>query len=148
MGILLAGLVAVPVVMLVGVPAGYFLFVYGCGEQEDRLAETMAGDPVLDAGPAGAGKGVPYKGCDDDDLFVSVGREYKHGASLRSTLVHYREAAQANGWRPSGARGDDSVSDCFTKRMGGTTAYLTVNGPDNGTVRVEIIADRAGSDWC
>lgn len=44
------------------------------------------------------------------------------------------------------------MTDCFTKQTGGTTAYLTVTGPDDepddGTVQAEIIADLAGSHWC
>ncbi|MYV52529.1 hypothetical protein GT042_08450 [Streptomyces sp. SID3212] len=108
----------------------------------------MAGDPVLGATPAAAEKGEPYRGCDDDDLFVYAGTDYRYGGTRQSVLDHYRESAQANGWRSRPVRGDESVSDCFTKRIGGTTAYLTVQGPENGTVQAEIVADHARSDWC
>ncbi|MEE1757008.1 hypothetical protein [Streptomyces sp. SP18CS02] len=145
-GMLLSGLVAVAVAMF-GVPVGYFVFVYGCGKQEDRLAETIAGDPVLADGPAGAGEGTPYQGCDDDDLFVYAGKDYPYGASRQGALAHYQESARAHGWRPRTAPGE-APADCFTKRIGGTTAYLTLEGPDDGALRMEIVADRADSDWC
>ncbi|MEV0226915.1 hypothetical protein [Streptomyces sp. NPDC050704] len=149
-GIKSAGLavLAAAVVVTVGIPAGYFLVVYGCGEKEDRLAAAIAGDPVLDAGPAGAGQGRPYKGCDDDDLWVYAGNSYSYGGSRESALVHYRDAAQANGWRPRDSASAASGSDCFTKRIGGTTAYLDVEDAGDGSVLVEIVADRTGSDWC
>ncbi|MEV7684124.1 hypothetical protein AB0O64_37150 [Streptomyces sp. NPDC088341] len=147
-GPLLTGLVVVPVVMLVAVPVGYFVFMYGCGEAEDRLTEAIAGDPVLDARPAGAGKEQPYDGCDDDSLFVYVGTDYAYHAPRQSVLGHYEETARANGWRPRATSEDGAAADCFVKRIDGTTAYLTVDGPDNGKVEVSIIADRAGSEWC
>ncbi|SCF92294.1 hypothetical protein GA0115259_104884 [Streptomyces sp. MnatMP-M17] len=148
MGLLVAGLIAVPMVMFVGEPIRYFLFTYGCREEEDRLAEALAGDPVLDAPPTGAGKAETYKGCDDDDLFVWVGTEFPYDASRQSVLVHYRETARANGWQPQATDADGRPSDCFTKRIGGTTAYLSVYGPDNGKAGVGITADQAGSEWC
>ncbi|MER5990549.1 hypothetical protein [Streptomyces viridosporus] len=40
------------------------------------------------------------------------------------------------------------MSGCFTESMGGTTAYLGVEGPDDGLLHVEIVADRAGSQRC
>nr|WSZ97443.1 hypothetical protein OH820_18875 [Streptomyces sp. NBC_00857] len=146
-GVLLAGLVAVPAVMLVGVSAGYFTFTYGCGEAETRLAEAMAADPVLDAGPGDASKGELYKECDDDDLFVSVGTEYPYSAPRQNNPGHYIEAAQAKGWQSLVRSEDDSLPECFTKRIDGTTAYLTVDGTGGGT-RLEITADRGGSEWC
>ncbi|MFE4176800.1 hypothetical protein ACFRR7_32955 [Streptomyces sp. NPDC056909] len=147
-GPLLTGLVVVPVVMLVAVPVGYFVFMYGCGEAEDRLTEAIAGDPVLDARPAGAAKEQPYDGCDDDDLFVYAGTDYSYHAPRQSVLGHYEETARANGWRPRATSEDGAAADCFVKRIDGTTAYLTVDGPDNGKVHVSITADRAGSEWC
>ncbi|MFI9580616.1 hypothetical protein ACIHCQ_01935 [Streptomyces sp. NPDC052236] len=40
------------------------------------------------------------------------------------------------------------MSDCFTKSVGGTTVYLTLESPAEGTLQVEIVADHAGSEWC
>ncbi|WP_181446585.1 hypothetical protein [Streptomyces sp. NTH33] len=53
MGLRLAAAVAVSGLVLVGLPAWYFLASYGCGEGEDRLAEVMAGAAVLDTAPKG-----------------------------------------------------------------------------------------------
>ncbi len=134
--------------IFVGEPVRYFLFSYGCGEAEDRLSEAIARDPVLDTLPAGAGEGERYEECDDDDLFVSVGTEFPYDASRRSVLVHYRETARANGWQPLPTGTDGSPPDCFSKRIGGTTAFLSVYGPDNGMASVGITADHSGSNWC
>jgi len=147
-GFLLAGIVAVSALVLVGLPALYFLTFYGCGEEEDRLAEVMAGEAVLDAGPEGAGQGDFYRECDDDDRFVVAGVEYRYGGSRESALAHYWKAAQADGWRPRTTAGGEPVPGCFTKSVGGTTAYLGVEDPDDGVLQVGIVADRAGSEWC
>ncbi|MEU9915166.1 hypothetical protein [Streptomyces sp. NPDC051001] len=40
------------------------------------------------------------------------------------------------------------AGDCFAKSVGDTTGYLTVSGPDEGTLQVEITADREDSRWC
>ncbi len=126
----------------------YFLSVYGCGEDEDRLAEVMAGAAMLDTAPEGAAPEDRYRDCDDDDRFVAVGTQYRYGGSLKNALAHYREAAGADGWRPSTTAEGETVSGCFTKSLGGTTAYLGIEGPDDGLLQVEIVADRAGSQWC
>ncbi|MEU6676372.1 hypothetical protein [Streptomyces sp. NPDC046925] len=134
--------------LLVGLPAACFLTSYGCGEEEDRLAEALAGEAVLDSVPEGADREDRYRECDDDDRFVVVGTRYRHGDSADGVLRHYEAAASAAGWRPRAAKGGNTVPGCFTKPVGGTTAYLTVEGPDDGRLHVEIIADRAGSPWC
>ncbi|WP_245685519.1 hypothetical protein [Streptomyces yerevanensis] len=127
--------------VVVGSPLGYFLFEYGCRAEEDRLGEVLAGESVLGARPEGAGEGEPYQGCDDDDLFVVAGTSYAYGEPRESVLAHYRKAALAEGWRVR-------TKDCFAKRIDGTTAYLTVEGPTDGSLQVEIVADRDDSDWC
>ncbi|MFI6034153.1 hypothetical protein ACIBBD_08290 [Streptomyces sp. NPDC051315] len=142
-----AGLVVAVVAagaVFLGAPAVYFLTDYGCGDAEDRLAGTLAGEAVLAAEPAGAGREETYRECDDDDLFVVVGARYRAGSAARQdVLAHYRRAAVADGWRPG------PVSGCFTKAVGGTTAYLELETPDaDGRFHVEIVADRAGSEWC
>ncbi|WP_437017798.1 hypothetical protein [Streptomyces sp. enrichment culture] len=134
--------------LLSGLPALYFLAVYGCGEEEDRLAEVMAGEKVLDAVPEGAGRKERYRECDDDDRFVVVGTRYRYGGSPGSTSRHYAQVARADGWRPRTTAGGETVSGCFTKRVGGTTAYLDAGEPDGGFVQVEIVADRANSPGC
>ncbi len=141
-GIRAAAAVAVSGLLLAGLPALYFLTVHGCGEEEDRLAEVMSGETVLDAAPEGAGRKDRYQECDDDDRFVVVGARYRYDGSSENALRYYGEAARADGWRPRTAPG------CFTKPMGGTTAYLGVEGPDDGLLHVEIVADRAKSQWC
>ena len=151
MGARLAGLTVVGVVVAlvgVGTPVGYFLFVYGCGQKEDRLMEALEQDLVLDGGPAGAGGSEPYKGCDDDDLWVYAGSNHPYEGTKQTALTHFREAARKNGWQPYGDSGTGSGPDCFTKSIGGTTAYFTVEGPSDGVVTAEIIADHAGTDWC
>ncbi|MGX1885453.1 hypothetical protein [Streptomyces sp. NPDC055287] len=146
----LAAVVAVSGLLLVGLPASYFLTVYGCGEEEDRLAEVMAGAAVLDAAPEGTDgrEKNHYRECDDDDRFVVVGKQYRYDRSSNFALGHYREAARADGWRPRTTAEGETVPGCFTKAMGGTTAYLGVEGPEDGLLHVEIVADRAGSPWC
>ncbi|MCX2923075.1 hypothetical protein [Streptomyces sp. NEAU-W12] len=144
----LAAAVAASGLLLVGLPAVYFLTAYGCGEGEDRLAEAMAHETVLDTAPDGAGRANRYQECDDDDRFVVVGRQYPHDSSPRTALRHYRKAAQADGWRPGAAAGGGTVPGCFTKSVGGTTAYLVVEGPEKGVLHVEIVADHAESERC
>ncbi|BFO21537.1 hypothetical protein SHKM778_79250 [Streptomyces sp. KM77-8] len=77
-----------------------------------------------------------------------VGTRYRYGGSPKSALAHYREAARTDGWRPGTTAEGETVSGCFTRSMGGTTAYLEVEGPEGGLLHVEIVADRAGSQWC
>ncbi|MEU4657347.1 hypothetical protein AB0G32_25990 [Streptomyces sp. NPDC023723] len=125
----------------VGEPAWNLLFEYGCGDPEDRLGEALAADAVLAAGPAGAGTGRPYRSCDDDDLFVVAGASYRYPGTGASVRAHYRTAAPAQGWRPR-------TDACYTKRIGGTTAYLTLEEPAGRELAVEIIADRDGGAWC
>ncbi|GGZ14479.1 hypothetical protein GCM10010387_03240 [Streptomyces inusitatus] len=136
-------LLVLAALVVVAAPAGYFVLVYGCGEREDRLAAALAEDPALNAAPDGARKGESYRECDDDDLFVSVGAEFSHEGSSKDPLARHREAARAGGWRPSG--GDP---DCYTKRLDGTTAYLSVDAPSAAKVELSITADRQGSEWC
>ncbi len=140
--------VAVAGLLLAGLPALYFLTVHGCGEEEGRLAGVMAGETVLDAAPEGADQRDRYQECDDDDRFVVVGARYRYHGSPEDVLRHYEEVARADGWRPRTAAGDEKAPGCFTKPMGGTTAYLGVEGPDDGLLHVEIVADHAKSQWC
>ncbi|MGW1400494.1 hypothetical protein ACWCRF_17915 [Streptomyces sp. NPDC002405] len=147
-GYRLAAVVAVSGLLVVGLPVLYFLTTYGCGEDEDRLAGVMAGAAVLDTAPEGADAKDRYQGCDDDDRFVVVGTQYRYGGSAENALAHYGRAAGADGWRPMTTGRGETVSGCFTKSMGGTTAYLGIEGPDDGLLHVEITADRAGSQWC
>jgi hypothetical protein len=147
-GARLTAVVAVSGLLLLGLPALYFLAGYGCGEKEDRLAEVMAAETVLDAAPEGAGRKDRYQECDDDDRFVVVGTQYRYDGSPEKALRYYEKTARADGWRPRLAAGDELVPGCFTKSMGGTTAYLGVEGPDDGLVQVEIVADHAKSQWC
>ncbi|MFF8957921.1 hypothetical protein [Streptomyces sp. NPDC014894] len=143
------GLATAAALLVVALPAGYFLVSYGCGDREDRLAAALAGDPVLDAVPDGAGKREEYRSCDDDDLFVSVGESFSYGDSRAVVLGHYREAARANGWRPHTSSGGKPVPDCFTKRLDGTTAYFDVTVADGGPVELSITADHQDADsWC
>jgi hypothetical protein len=135
------GLLGTAAFVAVGAPLGYFLFEYGCGAEEDRFGEVLAGESVLGARPKGAGEGEPYQGCDDDDLFVVAGTSYAYGGPRESVLAHYREAALAEGWQVR-------AEDCFAKRIDGTTAYLTVEGPTGGSLQIEIIVDRDDSHWC
>ncbi|MDX3135366.1 hypothetical protein PV367_37505 [Streptomyces europaeiscabiei] len=145
----LLGVAAVKVVD-VAIPEVGFLMEYGCGDAEDRLGEALAGDAVLDDEPDGAGAGEAYDGCDDDDLFVVAGKSYTYDEGQgrgresdvlvhESVLAHYRDAAQANGWRYRS-------SGCFSKSIDGTTAYLTIDGPADGALDVEIIATRESSE--
>ncbi|WP_344602910.1 hypothetical protein [Streptomyces glaucus] len=147
-GVRLTAAVAVSGLLLLGLPALYFLAFYGCGEQEDQLAEVMAGETVLDAVPEGAGPKDRYQECDDDDRFVVVGTQYRYDGSPENALQHYEEVTRADGWRPRITAGGETVPGCFTKLMGGTTAYLDAGGPHDGLVQVEIVADRANSQWC
>lgn len=131
-----------------GLPAVYFLTAYGCGEEEDRLAAAMAGEPVLGTAPEGADRASRYQECDDDDRFVTVGTQHQYAGSPKTALRHYREAAQADSWRPRTTADGEPVPGCFTKAVDGTTAYLTVEGPEKGVLDVGIIGDHAESEWC
>lgn len=122
-------------------PVGYLLFEYGCGDSERRLGEALAKEPVLEMPPPSAGAGEPYRSCDDDDLFVVAGRSYAYQGSRENALRHYLDVASSRGWRPA-------AGDCLAKRIDGTTAYLTVWGPEKGSLDVEITADRDDSRWC
>lgn len=126
---------------LVVSPAGYVLFEYGCGDSEEDLGEALAADAVLDVAPDGAGEKESYESCDDDDLFVVAGHSYTYDGTHEAALAHYREAAQAGGWR-------QREGDCFSKEIDGTDAYLTVDGPADGSLAVEIVAARESlEDW-
>ncbi|MGP2437243.1 hypothetical protein [Streptomyces sp. JW3] len=126
----------------VGEPARYLLFEYGCGDPEDRLGQALAAEAVLAAGPAGAGAGRPYRSCDDDDLSVVAGASYPYEGSAAAVRAYYRTAAPDQGWQPR-------TDACYRKRIGGTTAYLTLEAPAGRELSVEIIADRAGGGaWC
>lgn len=140
-GLAIAGLLGAAAYVAVGSPVAYFLFEHGCRAEEESLGEALAAESVLDAPPEGAGERESYQECDDDDLFVVAGKSYAYGGSRNGALAHYRDAARAAGWR-------GHAEDCFTRRIDGTTAYLTVEGPADGTLHVEIIADREGSRWC
>jgi hypothetical protein len=135
----MVGLVAV------GLPALYFgttIFGYGCGDAEERLAGALSREAVLDAVPDGAGRRETYDSCDDDDTFVVVGARYGYTGPTAGVTAHYRRAAVAEGWRAATTPG------CYTKAVGGTTAYLQVEDPADGVFHVEIVADRAASEWC
>ncbi|KUO21106.1 hypothetical protein [Streptomyces dysideae] len=137
-----AGLAGTAAFVVAGSPVGYFLFEYGCGSEEEKLGDVLAEESVLDAQPEEFGEPDPYQHCDDDDLFVVAGKSYSYGGSRDSVLAHYREAAPAKGWKPRS-------EDCFAKRIDGTTAFLMVEGPADGTVEIAITADRDDSgDWC
>lgn len=135
------GLLGTAGYVAVGSPAGNPLFGYGCGDAEERLGEVLAGESVLEVPPDGSRNGESYQECDDDDLFVVAGRSYAYDGSPQSALQHYRDRASAQGWRAV-------AGDCFTKPVGDTTGYLTVWGPDEGTLQVEITADREDGRWC
>lgn len=54
----------------------------------------------------------------------------------------YRDAAQAHGWRYR-------TSDRFTRSIDGAVASLTLEGPADGSLHVEIVAAREDSEpWC
>ncbi len=136
---LVAGLVGL---VGVGVPAVAFLAEYGCGEREERLGAVLARESVLGAAPEGARQRERYRGCDDDDRRVVAGAAYRYGGSAEQALRHYGGAAPAAGWR-----GTD-VPGCFVKEVDGTTAHLAVEGPKDGELLVEILADREASALC
>jgi hypothetical protein len=139
---------AVSGLLLVGLPGLYFVTMYGCGEREDRLAEVMAEAAVLDTAPEEADLENRYRECDDDDRFVVVGARYRYGGSAQSALGYYEKAARADGWRPATTAEGGTPAGCYTKSMGGTIAFLAMEGPDEGLLHVEIVADSAGSPWC
>ncbi|GLF95876.1 hypothetical protein [Streptomyces yaizuensis] len=142
-----AGITALVLVLglfgtLLGPSAWYFLFEYGCRDREDRLAKVLATDPLLDAGPAGTAGPRAYTGCDDDDLWVYAGNRYAYARTEANAAAHYREAAPANGWRPTSRKG------CFTKKIGSSTAYFTVDGVADGELEVSIVANHEDVEWC
>lgn len=139
-----AGVVAAVALLGVGLPVGYFLVEYGCGREEERLGEALAEDPVLDDGVDGARVEESYQECDDDDLTAVAGKTYRYGGDRESVLAHYRDAAQAHGWRYR-------TGDCLTKSIDGAMAGLTLEGPGPGdrSLHVEIVAARQDSEpWC
>ncbi|MGW3678384.1 hypothetical protein [Streptomyces prasinus] len=143
-----SAVVAVAGLLMVGLPAVYFLTTYGCGGAEDRLAGAMAREAVLGTAPDGADRASRYQECDDDDRFVTAGTRYRYDGPPQAALLYYREAARADGWRPRTTDGDEAAPLCFTKPVDGTTAYLSVGSPEEDVLDVEIIADRAESEWC
>lgn len=141
-GIQAAAVVAVVGLLFVGLPVGYFLVVYGCGREEQRFGEKLADDPVLGAGVDGAAAEDSYQECDDDDLTVVAGKAYRYGGDKEIVLRHYRDAAQAHGWRYR-------ASDCFTKQIDGALASLMLDGPTDGSFAVEVVATPDHSEpWC
>ncbi|MDN3024810.1 hypothetical protein [Streptomyces sp. S.PB5] len=136
------GLLGAAGFVVVGSSAGDLLFGYGCGEAEDALGEALAAESVLGVAPEGSRGRGSYQECDDDDRFVVAGRAYGYDGKRESALEHYRRTASERGWGPV------ADGECFAKRVDGTTAYLTVWGPQDGKLQVEIIADRGDGRWC
>ncbi|MBQ0829379.1 hypothetical protein J5Y05_23220 [Streptomyces sp. RG38] len=97
---------------------------------------------MLGTAPEGARPQGRYRGCDDDDRRVVAGAGHRYGGSAEQVLRYYDEAAPAAGWRGT------EVPGCFAKEVDGTTAYLTVEGPEGGVLLVEVLADREASAMC
>ncbi|MEH0528145.1 hypothetical protein QBA75_13410 [Streptomyces stelliscabiei] len=136
------GAVAVMALLFGGLPVGYFLVAYGCGRQEERFGVTLADEPVLGAGIAGAVVVDTYQECDDDGPAVAAGRAYRYDGDREGVLRHYRDAAQAEGWR-------HRAGDCFTQRIDGALASPMPEGPADGSFAVETAAAADSSEaWC
>ncbi|MFE7841300.1 hypothetical protein ACFU53_36190 [Streptomyces sp. NPDC057474] len=56
------------------------------------------------------------------------------GGAPEAVLAHYRDAAPAHGWTHR------SGSDCYSKRVDGTMAYLSLYESAGGVLEVEIMS--------
>ncbi|MGW8504837.1 hypothetical protein [Streptomyces sp. CLCI03] len=74
-----------------------------------------------------------YAECADDsgDAWLSAGRTYVYPGTRQEVVDHYREAAEADGWRfvPEPMFDRDSGDVCFTKGEDGQAKTFTVSFP-------------------
>ncbi|MER6911311.1 hypothetical protein ABT354_06535 [Streptomyces sp. NPDC000594] len=134
---------AVPMVYF-ATPSVAFLLSYGCGDREDDLGKVLAAEKVLESVPPGATRPNSFRECDDDDLVVGAGTEYRYDGKVADALAHFRKAAPDLGWKRAGGE------SCYTKQLDGTTAYLDVYRLDKGRVTASIAASHEFPDesWC
>ncbi|WP_101785856.1 hypothetical protein [Nonomuraea indica] len=100
----------------------------GCVAAEKALVPVLAAEPILAAHPAGAVQRARHSGCFRDDPFPYAGRLYEFGGDF---TAYYARAAAREGWRPFTA----AEGTCYTKTVGGATAFLSVAAHEAGGVR-------------
>ncbi|MFF3215744.1 hypothetical protein ACFYYB_34595 [Streptomyces sp. NPDC002886] len=135
--------------------------IYGCTAADAALRDPMA-DQVRALGtPQGAQAGEEsYSGCDDDDRFAYVGRQYTEPTRRADVVAYYQAAATRNGWLPEPPEPDQPVSHqdptgeriglCFTQQIDGATSHLAISWAFDGEqgYTVEARASRSGNSWC
>ncbi|MFD3328814.1 hypothetical protein [Streptomyces sp. NPDC058701] len=135
--------------------------LYGCTAADAGLQDPMAAQIRALGTPQGAQpQGESYSGCDDDDAFAYVGREYAEPAHRADVVAYYRTAADQNGWLPAPPDPDDPAGRndpggertglCLIKRIDGATAHLGVSWAFDGGqgYTVEARASKSGNSWC
>ncbi|MGW7483588.1 hypothetical protein ACWGH8_33960 [Nonomuraea muscovyensis] len=100
----------------------------GCRAAEQDLVPVLAAEPILAAHPAGAVQRARHGGCFPDDPFPYASRFYESGGDF---TAFYARAAVQEGWRPFTA----AEGVCYTKAIGGATAFLSVAAHEAGGVR-------------
>ncbi|MFG3440976.1 hypothetical protein ACGF0J_27310 [Nonomuraea sp. NPDC047897] len=100
----------------------------GCDTAEEELVPVLAAEPVLAAHLTGAVERSRHGGCLADDPFPYAGRFYESGGDY---AAFYARAAVQEGWRPFTA----AQRTCYTKIVGGVTAFLSVAAHEVDGVR-------------
>ncbi|MEV0149385.1 MULTISPECIES: hypothetical protein [unclassified Nonomuraea] len=99
----------------------------GCGATEAGIVPVLAAQKILTTHPDGAVVRDRHAGCFADDPFPYAGRSYEFPGTREEYTSFYDTAARTDGWRP--VVGDESSQDvCYTKRIGETTAFLSLGG--------------------
>ncbi|WP_347589855.1 hypothetical protein [Acrocarpospora sp. B8E8] len=104
-----------------------------CSSENMEIAPGLASYEIFDVHPEGASSsGGASVECDEDDDYVYAGKSYKTSDGNADILSYYKDAAQADGWRPMVSNAPSpppggSNSLCFSKPMGDTAAYFSVH---------------------
>ncbi|WP_051773708.1 hypothetical protein [Streptomyces sp. NRRL S-237] len=107
-----------------------------CEGTEARMKE-LESLPLLASPPPGASAPRTFDGvyseCADDsgDAWLSAGRTYVYPGPREEVLDHYRQAAEADGWRfePEPVRAQETWGSCFTKGEDGQAKMFTLHFP-------------------
>lgn len=131
-----------------------------CTERDHRLAEQLAGDPVLTSPPPGTTLDrIEQFPCGDDSMpwvrYVAADIGLPPGTSMDSVLDHYRTLLTAGSWRTVPISDEFGDRWCADRVTNGQQVRLLLEagwfnrtpGPHTyGEVQIEISFEPAGED--
>jgi hypothetical protein len=146
-------------VLALGLGSGFS----GCSAADERPIPTLERLSILRQAPDDAQFRRLNSGCDGDDQFAFAEADYFYDGDRAVAVAFYKKTAAADGWKlktentnPS-VRPDELAIDtdslCFTKDLGGYTAYLSlafqrdipIDAPDTNDYWWGV---RANGMWC